>query len=109
MKLWDQRPAQLGHSFDRRHDIPFKIRETEFADVVAGSFLLHRPIAIAQQGPMSTVGQYPNPCSLRWRRFAYGVADNDRVRPHGHASCEIIGLMRTEAEAFCFYDRGNGT
>src|ERR1035441_3025407 len=91
MKLRDQRPAQLGHSFDRRHDVPLKIRETEFTDIAAGSLLLHRPIAVAQQSPVSTVGQYPNPCSLRRRRVAYGVADNGRVRPHGHAICEIIG------------------
>ena len=104
----DQRPAQFGHSFDRRHDIPLKICETEFTDIAAGSLLLHRPIAVAQQSPVSTVGQYPNPCSLRWRRVAYGVADNGRVRPHGHAICEIIGLMGAEAEALCFDDRGNG-
>jgi hypothetical protein len=33
VKLRDQRPTQLGHSFDRRHDIPLEIRESEFTDV----------------------------------------------------------------------------
>src|ERR1700691_2244564 len=65
MKLRDQRPAQLGHSFDRRRNIPLKIRETEFTDIAAGSLLLHRPITVVQQSPMSTIGQYPDPCSLR--------------------------------------------
>ena len=83
-------PTDLGRLFELELQVPLVVGEANLADKIAGGLFLHRPIAEAEQRPMTNVAQEPGPSLFLTNGLAADVAGNDWIGPQGGGRGKIV-------------------
>jgi hypothetical protein len=93
MRSGGEHPADFGQVLQGAFDIAFIIGEPDLAYEITRRLFFDRPIAEAEQRPMTRVTQESGPSFLFGKSLTAEVASYNRIGPHGGAGRKIIQAM----------------